>query len=96
MSLTDWQLITLNTKENGHFSGCRAFTEAGSRSRQPYLQGLVCVGHWQDFVPGVDAAQFAEGAEQPLTGPTVELEFLLVMLRTGQNLRKKEPRHRLI
>lgn len=56
---------------------------------QPYLQGLVCVGHWQDFVPGVDAAQFAERAEQPLTGPTVELEFLLVMLRTGQNLRKK-------
>ncbi len=50
------------------------------------LQGLVCVSHRQDFVSGVDAAQFAERTEQPLTGPAVELQLLLIVLRTRQNL----------
>lgn len=31
------------------------------------LQRLVRLGHWEDFMSGVNAAQFAEGAEQPLT-----------------------------
>lgn len=53
---------------------------------ESYFQGLVCMGHRQDLVSGVEAAQFAEGAEQPLTGPTVELQLLLVVLRTSQNL----------
>lgn len=56
---------------------------------ESYLEGLVCMGHWQDFVSRVDAAQFAERAEQPLARPTIELQFLVVMLRTGQNLRSK-------
>lgn len=34
----------------------------------------------------VNAAQFAEGTEQPLTGPTIELQLLLVVLRTSQYL----------
>lgn len=52
-----------------------------------HLQGLVRMSHRQDFMSGVDASQFAEGTEQPLTGPAVELEFLLVVFRTRQNLR---------
>lgn len=35
----------------------------------------------------VDAPEFAERAEQPLTGPAVELEFLLIVVWTRQNLR---------
>lgn len=65
-----------------------SMSKCGSIS-ESYLQGLVGVGHWQDFVSCVDAAQFAERAEQPLTGPTVELQLLLVMLRAGQNLRNQ-------
>ena len=41
---------------------------------ESYLQGLVSLGHWEDFVSGVDSTQFAEWTEQPLTGPTVELQ----------------------
>lgn len=55
-----------------------------------HLQGLVRVSHRQDFMSGVDASQFAERTEQPLTGPAVELEFLLIVFWTRQNLRTSQ------
>lgn len=58
------------------------------RNSDSNLQCLVRLGHGEDFMSSVDAAQFAEGAEQPLAGPTVELQLLLVVLRTCQYLSK--------
>lgn len=55
----------------------------------PYLQGLVRVRHRQDFVSRVDPSQLAEGTQQPLTGPAVELQLLLVVFWTRQNLRAR-------
>lgn len=52
-----------------------------------HLQGLVGVGHRQDFMSRVDTPQFAERTQQPLAGPAVELELLLVVFWTRQNLR---------
>lgn len=53
------------------------------------LQSLVSLSHGEDFVSGVDSAQFAERTEQPLAGPAVELQLLVVVLRAGQNLRRR-------
>lgn len=36
---------------------------------------------------GVEASQLAEGTEEPLTGAAVELELLLIVFWTRQNLR---------
>lgn len=74
------------------FNFCRTFRKKLAQmvsDSESHLQGLVRLGHGEDFVSGVDAAQFAEWAEQPLTRPAVELQLLLVMLRTGQNLRTR-------
>ncbi|TNN42662.1 hypothetical protein EYF80_047159 [Liparis tanakae] len=43
---------------------------------------LVGVGHRQDLVSRVDAPQLAERAEQPLAGPAVEVQLLLVVFGT--------------
>lgn len=51
-----------------------------------YLQGLIRVDHRQNFVSGVNAAQLAQRAEQPLTGPAIEQQLLLVVIRAGQDL----------
>ena len=67
---------------------CKPFILSMSDS-QSYLQSLVSLRHWEDFVSSVDSAQFAERAEQPLTGPAIELQLLLVVLRTGQDLEKR-------
>lgn len=53
------------------------------------LQSLVSLSHGEDFVSGVDSAQFAERTEQPLAGPAIELQLLVVVLRAGQNLRRR-------
>lgn len=53
------------------------------------LECLVGLGDWRHLVPGVDAAQLAERAQQPLARPTVEVQTLLVMLRTRQNLEEE-------
>lgn len=52
-----------------------------------YFKGLVSLGHGQYLVSRVQATQFAEGTKQPLTGPAVKLQFLLVVLGASQNLR---------
>lgn len=51
-----------------------------------HLQGLVGMSHRQDFMSGMEAPQLAERTEQPLAGPAVELELLLIVFRTRQNL----------
>ena len=57
-------------------------------SKRTHLEGLVGLGDGQNLVPVVHPARLTQLAQQALTVPEVELQLLLIVLRTRQHLRQ--------